>query len=80
MLDHQWLRRISILAALSDDDHDYVAIAVAARNALPALIAVAEAARAYVSERENPVPCHVMRRKAFEDLTAALAKLEEGNG
>lgn len=56
---------------------------VALRNAADALLDVAEAAREYLDEMDNPSPCHVMRKQWRGKMRAALAelkKLEETDG
>lgn len=54
-----------------------VALIVAAVNALPALLAVADNADKYLDERDSPSPDYTMRRLYRDRMAAALARLDE---
>lgn len=53
-------------------------LAYAQQAAFPALLAVAKAAKLYLSEcrEHNPCPCPILRKDYRDKLIAALAQLE----
>lgn len=57
------------------ETYDFIA---ATRNAIPALLAVAKAAKLYLSEcrEQNPCPCPILRKDYRDKLTKAMKQLE----